>query len=331
VPNQSWNAERLRDASSYWRSCILITAAHFDLFSWIGHQPTNPQALTAHFGGTPDGWEIFVDALCAIGLLRKRGDRYSNTPFSARYLSGGGGVSLLPDFDAWKTWDGLASALLTGKRPAVQRPFASDRRKADRLLMALHRDAHEIAPYLIEKLPLSRARTLLDVGGGLGAYSMAFCRRYPRLRSVLIEHPNVLPLVRRTVRKAGMENKVRVVGLDFTRAPLPEGFDAVLLSNVLHSQGVKECKSLLLKLHRCLNSRGQLILRDVFMSRDRTAPKWGTLFSVSLLLHTPQGRCYTLEEIIRWLREAGFSRTTRPFRSSPLFFDPDSVLIAEKH
>jgi hypothetical protein len=88
--------------------------------------------------------------------------------------------------------------------------------------------------------------------------------------------------------------------------------------------------SLLRKLQRCLNPHGQLIVRDVFMNRQRTAPEWGTLFSVLLLLHTPQGRCYALDEIRAWLRQVGFSRIRGPFRSSPLPFDPDSVLIATK-
>ena len=70
----------------------------------------------------------------------------------------------------------------------------------------------------------------------------------------------------------------------------------------------------------CLNPRGHLILRDVFMRRDRTAPEWGTLFSVSLLLHTPQGRCYALDEILGWLRQAGFSRISRPLPQQPAFF-----------
>ena len=117
--------------------------------------------------------------------------------------------------------------------------------------------------------------------------------------------------------------------MDFSREALPRGFDAVFVSNVLHAHGVDENRSLLRKLHSCLNPKGQLILRDVFMSRDRTAPEWGTLFSVLLLLHTPQGRCYALEEILGWLRQAGFADIARPFRSSPLPFDPDAVLVAK--
>ena len=54
-PSKRWNLERLRSESSYWRSCILITAAHLDLFGWIGKQEKSPRALAAHFGGQCSG------------------------------------------------------------------------------------------------------------------------------------------------------------------------------------------------------------------------------------------------------------------------------------
>ena len=330
MASNRWNLEKLRSESSYWRACILITAAHLGLFGWMGKLEKNPRAVAAHFGGHAAAWEIFLNALCAMGLLRKRGEKFANAAFSSRHLSGAGATFLLPNYDAWEVWGGLASILITGKRPRTQKPFISDRAKAERLLGGLHLHAQQIAPYLIEKLPLTGCRTLLDVGGGLGTFAAAFCRRYPRLRATLVEHPNILPLARRAVRDSGMAKRVRVIGLDFSRDALPGGFDTVFASNVLHAQSVAENRSLLSKLHRCLNSRGHLILRDVFMSRDRIAPEWGTLFSVSLLLHTPQGRCYALDEILGWLRQAGFSPIRGPFRSSPLPFDPDAILIAQK-
>jgi SAM-dependent methyltransferase len=325
-----WNAERLRSESSYWRSSILITAAQLDVFSWLSKHGQSPRAVAAHFGGDAISWEIFLNALSGMGLLTKRGEKFSNTSFAVRYLSGTGTAVLLPDHDAWETWGRLASILTTGKRPRSQKPFSLDRAKAKRLLVGLDLHAQQIAPYLIKKFPLSGCRTLLDVGGGLGSFAVAFCRRYPRLQATLVEHPNILPLARRAIKDSGMAKRVRVIGLDFLRSALPQGFDTVFVSNVLHAHGLAEDCSLLSKLYRCLNPRGQLILRDVFMGRDRTNPEWGALFSVSLLLHTPQGRCYALDEILGWLRQVGFSAIRGPFRSSPLPFDPDTILIANK-
>ena len=330
MASEKWNPERLRSESSYWRSCILITAAHLDLFGWIGKGEKSSTAVAAYFGGHALSWELFLNALCGMGLMRKRGEKFANSPFTSRHLSGDGATLLLPNYDAWEVWGGLASSLTTGNRPKSQKPFVTDQAKAKRLLNGLHLHAQQIAPYLIEKLPLTGCRTLIDVGGGLGTFAAAFCRRYPRLQATLVEHPNIVPLARRAVRDSGMAQRVRVIGLDFLRDALPQGFDAVFVSNVLHAHGVGENRALLSKLHGCLNPRGDLILRDVFMSRDRIAPEWGTLFSVSLLLHTPQGRCYTLGEILGWLRRAGFSRIKGPYRSSPLPFDPDSILIAKK-
>ena len=328
---RAWNLQRLRRDSSYWRSSVLLAAAHLDLFGWIGKRKTNPKALAAHFGGTAVGWKIFLDALCGMGLMRKRGDKYANTAFAAHCLCGDDAASLLPAYDAWNAWGGLATVLVSGNRPATQMPFASDRSKTKRLLRSLDLDAREIAPHLVGKLPLVHAKTLLDVGGGLGTFSIAFCRHYPRLRVTLVEHPRVAPLARRAVEAAGMRMRVRVVGADILRDALPQGFDSVLVSNVLHAHGSAENQALLRKLQRCLNPRGHLIVRDVFMSRQRTAPEWGTLFSVLLLLHTPRGRCYALEEIRAWLRQSGFSRIRGPLRSSPLAFDPNSILIATQN
>lgn len=328
--SKKWDPKRLRSEGSYWRSRILITAVHLDLFSWIGQEEKSPRAMTGHFGGDPQGWETFLNALCGMGLIQKRGERYANTPFSLHYLSWGRAAFLQPDHDAWDIWGRLPHLLRTGRRPKTHQPFFTDRKKAERLLHALHLDGQRIAPYLIKKLRLSRCRTLLDLGGGRGTFALAFCRRFRHLRVTLIEHPYIAPLARRAVGKSGMANRLRVIGMDFLREPLPRGFDTVFVSNVLHGQGVKENRFLLMRLHRCLNAKGQLILRDVFMSRDRTRPEWGTLFSVLLFLQTPQGRCYSLDEVRGWLHQAGFSRIKGPLRSSPLPFDPDSVLIAEK-
>ena len=153
---------------------MLITAAHLDLFGWIGKQEKSPRALAAHFGGEAAAWEIFLNALCGMGLMRKRAEKFANSAFSSRHLSGAGAALLLPNFDAWNSWGGLASSLTSGNRPRSQKPFVADRAQAKRLLCALHIHAQQIAPYLIEKLPLAGCQTLLDVGGGLGTYSRCF-------------------------------------------------------------------------------------------------------------------------------------------------------------
>ena len=325
-----WTPQRIRSKGSYLQARILSTAVHLELFDWLGKKAKGSRAATSHFGGTQEVWEVFLDALSAMGLLQKRSVRYKNTPFTLNYLCSGKGTFLLPDHDAWELWETLPHLLTTRQRPKISQPFFTDRKRAERLLQSLDHDARKIAPYLIARLPLSRSMTLLDIGGGLGTFALACCSRFQHLRATVVEHPRMVPLVRRAVKNASIANRVQVIGLDILNDPLPHGFDLVLISNVLHGQGAKENRALLRKAYRCLNEGGRIILRDVLMSRAGTDPEWGALFSVSLLLHTPNGRCHALDEVRAWLRQAGFSGIQGPLRSSPLSFDPDSILIAAK-
>jgi precorrin-6B methylase 2 len=325
-----WTPQKLRRAGSYWQARILNTAAHLELFEWLGHRARRPSAAARHFGGTEEGWKIFLDALSAMGLLQKRAASYQNSSFALRYLCSGGGSFLLPDYDAWDVWERLPDFLTRRKRPKLSQPFFTDLKRTERLLRSLDRDARQIAPYLMARLRLHRSNTMLDVGGGLGSFTIACCRRSPHLRATIVEHPRVAIFTSRAVENAKVAKQVQVIALDIVKDPLPRGFDLVLISNVLHGQGVKENRVLLRSAYRCLNQGGRIVLRDVLMNRAGTHPVFGALFSVALLLHTPKGRCYALDEVCGWIRAAGFSSIQGPFPSSPLAFDPDSVLIAER-
>jgi SAM-dependent methyltransferase len=328
--SKQWTPQRLRSAGSYWQARILATAAHLELFDWLGKRARGARAATKYFGGTQEGWKTFLDALSAMGLLKKRVKSYENSSFTLRYLCSGKGSFLLSDYDAWDVWGKLPAFLISGKRPKISQPFFTDREQTERLLQSLDQDARKIAPYLMARLPLSRSKTLLDVGGGLGSFTIACCRRAPHLRAIIVEHPRVVSFTSRAVKNAKIAKRVQVMGLDIAKEPLPRGFDLVLISNVLHGQGARENRALLRSAYRCLNHGGRIVLRDVFMNRVGTDPDWGALFSVALFLHTPHGRCYALDEVHGWLRAAGFSGIKGPFRSSPLSFDPDSVLVAKK-
>lgn len=327
---KQWTPQRLRSAGNYWQARILTTAVHLQLFDWVGNRARNARAATNHFGGTREGWKIFLDALSAMELLRKRASSYENSPFALHYLCSGRGSFLLSEHDAWNVWGRLPDSLISGKRPEVAQPFFTERDPTERLLQSLDKDARRIAPYLMARLPLTRSKTLLDVGGGLGSFTIACCRRSPNLRAIIVEHPRVAGFTSRAVKNAKLAKRVQVMGLDIVKEPLPRGFDLVLISNVLHGQGARENRALLKSAYRCLNQGGRIVLRDVLMNRAGTNPDWGALFSVALFLQTPHGRCYALDEVHGWLRAAGFSGIKGPFRSSPLSFDPDSVLIAQK-
>jgi hypothetical protein len=74
---------------------------------------------------------------------------------------------------------------------------------------------------------------------------------------------------------------------------------------VLHDWGVAEAKELLGISHKALAKDGMLIIHDAFINADKTGPLPVAEYS-ALLMHSTQGKCYSVGEYAEMLSEAGF-------------------------
>jgi ubiquinone/menaquinone biosynthesis C-methylase UbiE len=154
----------------------------------------------------------------------------------------------------------------------------------------------------------SRAyHTLLDVGGGSGAYTIAFLKNSPQLRAVVFDLKNVIPITQEKIREAGVEDRVTFVEGDFYKDPLPVGCDLALLSAIIHQNSPEQNLSLYRKIYRALRSGGALLIRDHIMDATRTRPPAGALFALNMLVNTPAGDTYTFGEVKEALESAGFT------------------------
>ena len=96
-------------------------------------------------------------------------------------------------------------------------------------IAAMHYRAAQQAPVVASTARPDGVARVLDVGGGSGAFAMAFARQQPGLEAVVFDLPNVVPITRRYVAAAGLTARVddRAAG-DYLEDPLPGGFDLVL-------------------------------------------------------------------------------------------------------
>src|SRR5437867_3509544 len=98
---------------------------------------------------------------------------------------------------------------------------------------------------------------------------------------------------------------VDVVAGDMLREDWPAGCDAQLISNVLHDWDVPVVKDLLARSFRALPPGGLLVIHDAHLNETKTGPVPVAKYS-ALLMHSTEGRCYSVAEIGAWLEAAGF-------------------------
>ncbi|MEO5955724.1 MAG: methyltransferase dimerization domain-containing protein, partial [Nitrospiraceae bacterium] len=104
----------------FWGSKTLLSAIELGLFTELAKGPLNEEALTKRLHLHSRSAKDFFDALVALGMLKRTGARYSNTPETAKFLdrsklSYAGGILEMCNARLYPFWDSLTEGLRTGK------------------------------------------------------------------------------------------------------------------------------------------------------------------------------------------------------------------------
>ncbi len=299
-------AEQIQElAMAFRQSRILLSAFDLGLFTAIGEEAIDSEEAARRIGADPRGTDRLLNALCAMKLLGKENGLFRNTPLSLKYLVGTAD-EYLSNLDhasnLYTSWAGLTASVRAGG--SVK---AEDRGEFSlkAFIEAMHRRARSTAHLLVDKLDLKGVGRMLDVGGGSGAYSMAFARAKEDLTGVLLDLPAVTDLAREYIAGAGLSDRIRTLGGDYHTADFGGPYDLVFYSAIIHINSPEENLALMRKAFASLNEGGMIVVQDFVMDEDRTSPAQGALFALNMLVNTARGDTYTESEIRGWLGEAG--------------------------
>jgi (2Fe-2S) ferredoxin/SAM-dependent methyltransferase len=299
---------------AFMESRVLLTALELDAFTAVGAGAT-AEAVASGRGADVGATERLLDALVSLGFLEKRGGAFANTPLAARFLAKGSRDdardALTHNLSLWRRWSTLTDAVRAGH--AVGVPEMADRGDdwTVPFIAAMHRGAAQRAPLVVQAVGTEGVRRMLDVGGGSGAYSIAFARARATLHAEILDLPPVLPIAAGHVAEAGLTDRVATRAGDLRTDGLGSGYDLVLLSSICHMLGPEENRDLLSRAARALAPGGRVVISDFVLGEDGAAPRQAVLFSINMLVGTPSGRSYRESDYAAWLGAAGLAGVER--------------------
>jgi ubiquinone/menaquinone biosynthesis C-methylase UbiE len=313
-------------AYAFQKSRILLTAYELGIFSAVGDRRESSQDVAQTLGTNWRATDRLMNALAAMGLLVKEEGTFRNSPSSSTFL-----LPASPDYMSglmhtvhlWETWSTLTDAVRLGTSVAAQRQRRADSTTwTTAFISAMNDRARKQAPIVAAQMDLKEGMRILDVGGGSGAFAIAFVRARKGVTAAVFDLPAVLPLTERYVSAEGLMERIELVAGDYTRDDLPSGYDLVFLSAIIHSNSPEQNRNLMRKCARALNPKGSLVVQDFIMDESRTDPPGGAFFSLNMLVGTAAGDTYTESEIRDWMIEAGLSdinRVEAPFGSAQVW------------
>jgi ubiquinone/menaquinone biosynthesis C-methylase UbiE len=305
----------LEDVFRYRKAVVLLTAAECGLFDYlIQNTAITREEAARHFGWEQRGTEILLNALCALGYLEKKQNRY-------RISSGFKDIFSRQKFPLLKEWLHhewrllnrwvyLPQVLETGKPYREPQKKTIHRNHRNFILSMAHREKENLS-ILLKSINLNGHHHLLDLGGGPGLFAATLAEKYPQLKATVFDTPETRSLALQFFNQSPAKSRLRFKGGNFLSDRLGKGYDAALLSSVLHIYSPQDNRELLRKIYLALNPGSQLIIRDFLLNPQKTGPLIGMLFAVNMLINTERGNAYTFNEIKSWLREAGFKDIKR--------------------
>ena len=308
----TWNpAELLQLSGGYWSACALHAGVKLDLFSQAGTFSELVEA-TACDGR---GLEMLLNALTALGLLDKEGERYTPTEFSAEYLARSSprylGYIIMHHHHLMAGWSRLDEAVRSGVPLRGRVSHADDTVERENFEMGMFNLAMQIAPRIVAKIDLHDKQRLLDLGGGPGSYAIQFCQANPELTATVYDLASTRPFAEKTIASFGLQGRITFVEGDFISDDVPGGFDVAWLSHILHGEGPEGCAVILQRAVAALKPGGLLLVQEFILDDQMDGPLFPALFSLNMLLGTPQGRSYAQGQLEAMLRAAGVTSIRR--------------------
>jgi SAM-dependent methyltransferase len=178
-------------------------------------------------------------------------------------------------------------------------------------IAAMHKNARLRAPMVVRAVGVEGVRRVLDLGGGSGAYSIAFAEAKSDLTAEVFDLASVVPIAQRHIAEAGLSARVKTRVGDLEDDTYGAGYDLLLLSAICHMNSPDENRVMFRKALAALAPGGRLVIQDFVLNADKTGPRTGALFALNMLVGTRAGSAYNEAEYVGWLGAVGFADARR--------------------
>ncbi|MCE9583791.1 MAG: methyltransferase domain-containing protein [Planctomycetes bacterium] len=298
-----------------WASAFLGAGASLKVFGHIEKGKRTAEDLAKVTGTSVRGMKALLDGLTGLGLITVAGGQYTNSPEATAFLVEGkppylGAFAklMIADF-ATSDWAKLPDAVKAGGSTMPPLPEVEDNPFWHELVPAIAPLAVPSAQAAVGALGFAKAgaASILDVGGGSGAFSAVMLQANPKATATQADWPGVNRIAKGIVASFGVGDRFKTLDgnihkLDYGTA----AWDVVVYSHIAHQESPATNVEIFKKFRRALKPGGSLVVNDFIVNDERGGPPFALMFAMNMMLHTKEGNTYRESDYRAWMKEAGF-------------------------
>ena len=314
----------------FWGSKTLLSAVELGLFTELASGGAlETEALADRLGLHRRSARDFLDALVALRMLDRIGDRYANTPAADLFLDRGkptyvGGMLEMANARLYPFWGSLTEALRTGEPQNEAKrggdlfgELYADPERLRAFLKAMTGPSQGPARAMAAKFPWRDHRTFFDVGCAEGGLPVLIASAHPHLTGGGFDLPGVRPHFDAFVAAHGLSDRLSFRAGDFFADALPRA-DVLVMGHILHDWDLEKKRLLIAKAYEALPPGGALVVYETVIDDARRENAFGLLMSLNMLIETRGGFDFTAADCTGWMRQAGFRETRAEHLAGPV-------------
>jgi len=318
---------------AFQETAALKSAIELGVFTAVAEGAASAAEIASRCEASERGIRILCDTLVTSGLLLKHDSSYENAPDAAAFLNRtspaymGGIAEFLCDPEMTS---GMLQILTDcvrkgGTVMGAEGTVSDDNPVWIRFARAMAPMTRPTAEFIAGQLPASGPLKVLDIAAGHGMYGIAVARRNPEAEITALDWEAVLEVAKGNADAAGVADRFRTIpGSAFT-VDFGTGYDAILLTNILHHFDLATCESLAAKVCAALKPGGRAFTLEFVPNEDRVGPEVPARFALTMLFTTAHGDAYTFAEYEPMFARAGFASS-----AVHLLETQQSVIISTK-
>ena len=295
----------------YQVSQILFTAINLNIFTMLDSGAKKISEIAKAVEADEGSLKRLTNTLVALNLLEKRNGMFSNARSASRYLVKGKkhylGNTIHHGSNLWDFWGGLEKQVKSGRWKGPNEEHLRDFPHRLKDYLAAMNDFAELkADAIANAISINDYKKMLDLGCGPGTYAIAFTARNPKLYSTILDLELNLAHIKTFINKSNYRDRICVLTCNILEDEIPgSGYDLILISNLIHIYGETEVKKIMEKVWNAVATSGRIIIHDYILNESEHGPLHASLFDLTMLVGTPNGRCYTILEIKELLKSLG--------------------------
>lgn len=326
APTISPSTQMMQMITGFWTSCCIYNAAKLNVADLLHKENMTCEKLAESTHTNASSLYRMMRALASVGIFseNEKGE-FSNTTLSETLRSDQPGsmkaMAIAQLGDHYPAWGNLLYSLKTGNTAFekvegmnVWKYYETHPEEGLNFMKAMTGSTNSAIQNVIPNYDFSSAKTIVDIGGGNGAFLMAVLDKAPQATGIVFDEEYVVDETMKTIEERGFSKKCSVSAGNFFEA-VTAGADLYLMKHVLHDWNDEQSEQILMNCSKAMNEKSKILVIEAVIPKGNTGHP-GKFMDINMMAMTG-GKERTEAEYASLFANAGLKLERVIYTNSP--------------